>query len=281
VSASRLRVWAQRETAAAPLVRFRVAFASIWLLYDVLDVTLSGTARLHNWAAPSAPLGLVAIQLGLIVGEALMVLGAPGAFVAPATLMAAALRGVEWYAYFPLNDFAYCALTALILAHVSAPGGALRMPASAAQTPRWPRDVLVLQAAWIYFATGALKLNPEWLSGRHLFVRLQYLHEALGWHYPVTVLRCADSLPCDATLAILGVVAELTLAALLVLRPRRRIVAPLAVAIHAFGALATNVWFFGPSLVAQVAFLTGDGKPGARLTSPRQAPGTHEPNRAS
>ena len=53
-----------------------------------------------------------------------------------------------------------------------------------------------------------------------------------------------------------GAMAELSLGALLLVRPRRRIVLPLALGIHIFGALMTNVWFFGPSLIAQIAFLT-------------------------
>ncbi len=245
----RFVAWAHAEGDAAPLVRFRRAFAAIWLVYDLLDLTTCGTARIHDWLGTGSPARLVALQAGLVACEMVMLVGRPANLVATFTIAAAVLRGLEWREFLRLNDFAYFAVIALILAHAET-GGVRR-----ARTPRWPRDVLVWQAAWIYAATGLMKLNPTWLSGRHLFVRLEYLR-ALGWPYPAVVARCADALPCDATLAWLGVGAELALAILLVVRPRRWLVTPLAVGIHAFGALATNVWFFGPSLVAQVALLT-------------------------
>jgi hypothetical protein len=227
-AAERFRSWVAAESSAAPLVRFRVAFGAIWLAYDLTDVLGSGTARIHNWLGTTAP---------------------------PVLLLAALLRAAEWQTYLHLNDFAYYAVTALILAHARAPGGLLGMPLADMRAPRWPRDVLVLEAAWIYFATALMKTNPTWLSGKHLFVRLEYMR-ALGWPYPDVVERCADSLRCDGALAAMGVLAELTLAGLLVLHPRRRLVTPIALGIHVVGALATNVWFFGPSLVAQVALLT-------------------------
>jgi hypothetical protein len=255
-AADRFRAWVAADTRAAPLVRFRVAFGVIWGVYDVLDLAGSGTARIHDWIGTTAPAGLVSLQLGLIACELVMVLGGPVGWAPVAALVAVVLRAVEWHTYLELNDFLYYAVTALILAQARGPGGLLRMPAKDALVPRWPRDVLVLQAAWIYFATALLKMNHTWLSGRHLFVRLEYMRAAFGWPYPDVVNRCADSLSCDAALATMGVLAELTLACLLIVRPRRWLVTPLAIGIHLFGALATNVWFFGPSLVAQVAFLT-------------------------
>jgi hypothetical protein len=254
-AAERFRSWVAAESSAAPLVRFRVAFGAIWLAYDLTDVLGSGTARIHNWLGTTAPSGLVALQLGLIACEGAMVLGRPASFAPPVLLLATLLRAAEWQTYLHLNDFAYYAVTALILAHARAPGGLLGMPLADMRAPRWPRDVLVLEAAWIYFATALMKTNPTWLSGKHLFVRLEYMR-ALGWPYPDVVERCADSLRCDGALAAMGVLAELTLAGLLVLHPRRRLVTPIALGIHVVGALATNVWFFGPSLVAQVALLT-------------------------
>ena len=254
--ADRFRAWASRLEPASTLVRFRMAFGAIWLVYDVIDLLGSGTARITDWLGTTAPSGLVFLQLGLIACELLMVLGEPVAFAAPATLVAALLRGLEWRTYLRLNDFAYYAVTALILGHSGARGGLFRPPAEGSTARRWPRDVLVLQAAWIYFATGLLKLNPSWLSGRHLFVRLEYLHSVLAWPYPGLMNRCAEALPCDAVLAWTGVMGELSLACLLAFHRRRRFALPLAIMIHGFGGLGTNVWFFGPSLVAQIACLT-------------------------
>jgi hypothetical protein len=236
----RFRRWVAAETPSAPLVRFRVAFAAIWLVYDVLDLTLAGTARIHDWPGAGPAGGLPMIQVALL---------------------AAALRGLEWYAYLQLNDFAYYGVTALILAQTPAVGGVFTLPQSndaggRATVTKWPRDVLVWQAAWMYFATALLKVNPTWLSGRHLYVRFQYLRFAFGWRFPDLMNRCADSLGCDALLAAGGVLGEVTLAVLLFVYPRRRLALPIACGIHIFAAFATNVWFFGPSLIAQVGFLT-------------------------
>ena len=254
--ADRFGRWLARDVPASPLVWFRVAFGAIWLVYDVLDLIGSGTAHISDWLSSTPPPGLLVLQLGLIACELSLVTGKPRRGVPAAALFAALLRGIEWRTYLELNDFAYYVVTALILGHVRAEGGLLELPTKASQTPRWPRDVLVFAAAWIYFATALLKANATWLSGRHLFVRLEYLRAALGWPYPDVVNRCAESLGCDGALALAAVVSELTLACLLVLRPRRRLVAPIAIVIHGVGALLTNVWFFGPSLVAQVVLLT-------------------------
>jgi uncharacterized membrane protein YphA (DoxX/SURF4 family) len=99
-----------------------------------------------------------------------------------------------------------------------------------------------------------------WLSGGHLFVRLRYLIVAYDWPYPHALARCAESLPCDAVLAWCGAGAELLLGILLAAGVARRYVVPLAVGIHLFGALALNVFFFGASMVAQVALLSPRGK---------------------
>ena len=259
-AAEAFRRWVREDAPALPIARFRMAFGAIWLAYDILDLAYSGTARIHDWIAAAAPSGLVGLQLGLIACEILMVVGAPLGLVMPATALAAVLRAVEWHEYLRLNDFAYFAVTAVILAHARPRGGLFRRVPPDERIPRWPRDVLVLQAAWIYFATGLMKMNSTWLSGRHLYVRMQYLRTGLGWHFPGVMNRCADSLTCDATLATLGIAGELTLAALLVFRPRRWLVTPLVVGIHTFGAFATNVWFFGPSLIAQVFFLSAPSR---------------------
>jgi hypothetical protein len=254
--ADRFRRWALAEAPALPVARFRTAFALVWLLYDVLDLWCLGTARIHNWLATETPPRLLAVLLGLIACEVVMLVGEPLVLVVPATVTAAWIRALEWRDFVRLNDFAYFAVTAIILAHARPTGSLFARRPTTRMVPRWPRDVLVWQAAWIYFATGLMKLNPSWLSGRHLYVRLQYLEHAFGWPFPPPLVWCADTLPCDAALGWIGVLGELTLALLLVFYPRRRVVGPLVVGIHTFGALATNVWFFGPSLIAQVILLT-------------------------
>lgn len=54
---------------ARPLLAFRLAFASIWLVYDVLDLAGLSTAHLSDWVAKSAPPELVALQAGLIASQ--------------------------------------------------------------------------------------------------------------------------------------------------------------------------------------------------------------------
>jgi hypothetical protein len=252
----RLRAWVARETAGWNLRAFRIAFAAIWLLYDSLDLAGSSTARLVDWSAIKAPARLASTQAGLIVCELCLVL-VGGRWVLPVGACAVILRAVE-LSHYHLNDFAYYIVTMAVLAHTRGPGLlAWRDRAGEAgeeRAARWPRDVLVWQVGWMYLATGLLKLNPSWLSGGHLLVRFRYL-AALDWPYPTFIRHCTDSLGCDHALAIAGATAELGLGVLLLLRPERRIVLPLAIAIHGFGALMTNVWFFGASLVAQVGLL--------------------------
>src|SRR5262249_51169410 len=150
--------------------------------------------------------------------EAALVLGA---WVQASALVAALLRGLEWLLFWRLNDFAYCLVTLLVLAFAGGAGGALRRPPADARAPRWPRDVLLAQAAWMYFATALMKLSPAWLGGGQLFVRHQYLLAAHAWPYPAIYRRCADSLSCNAALAWAGTLAEIALALALVVRPRR------------------------------------------------------------
>jgi len=264
---SSFEAWVAADTRGLPMVQFRTAFAAVWLVYDFLDLTLHATERLRNWASLEPTLGLAGLQAGLVVCELVMLLGAPLGAVRPAMALAAALRGAEWFFYFRLNDFAYYAVTALLLAHTRATGsvfGAARpasdRPSLPSMIPRWPVDVLLFETAWIYFATGLMKLNDTWLSGRHLWVRLQYLGMAHDWPFPTLFHRCADSLPCDSVMAYMGVGGELTLALLLAARARRLFVVLLALGIHGFGAIGTNVWFFGPSLIAQVFFLSAPSR---------------------
>ena len=160
---------------------------------------------------------------------------------------------------FPFNDFYYYIVVCLLLA---IPGN-----------PRWRHDVLLLQTAWIYAATALLKVNADWLSGGHLFVRAGYLWNAGGWPHIGAFRACSESLACTAVLARGAVAGELLLAALLFARRGRPLAIALAVGIHLFAALMLNVWFFGASMVAQVALLfptrpDGSGAPVELRISP-------------
>ncbi len=133
-----------------------------------------------------------------------------------------------------------------------------------ARVPRWVCDALRWQAAWIYLATGALKLNPAWLSGGHLYVRQAYLAAVLRWPYPAPLAHALSHLTVDAGLAWVAASWEILLGVLLVAGRPAAAIAGLAVAIHTFGALAMNVWFFGASMVAQVVLFLPRGRGGAR-----------------
>lgn len=238
------RRWASAEMDGRPVRLFTRFFTAVWLAYDILDVALGGTAA-TRWSFPDPgwSRGLLAIQLGLIVSESALLAGFPAR---GALLAAAILRASEALFFFPLNDFYYAALTAFLLLPFR----------HQARDWAWPRDLLLWQAAWMYFCTALWKLNPVWLSGGHLFVRHGYLAAALHWPYPVFYARFVSTLGGNAVLAGLAVLGEFILAVLLARRGPRRWIVVLAAAVHGYAAAALNVWFFGLSMVAQVAFLT-------------------------
>jgi hypothetical protein len=246
---------------AAPLERFRMVFAGIWIAYDALDLAVRGTWGCSSWsgalAGPSPR--LMFLQISLIVFEVALLLGWR---VWVSALVCAFLRWLEWSTYLRLNDFAYFVVTALLIAQTRSTGGLClrsRRSPPTKRVPAWPRDLLVAQAAWMYFATAMMKLSPVWLSGGHLFVRHHYLEAAYDWPYPAFYRRWTEGLAGNAVLAWAGVATEFALAFALFLR-RGRIATLLACAVHGFGAVSMNVWFFGASCIAQVALLTPRGK---------------------
>src|SRR6185295_17654040 len=109
-----------------------------------------------------------------------------------------------------LNDFYYFIVVALLLSQLPT-GWRRRRP-----IPRWVRDALRWQTAWIYLATGALKLNTAWLSGGHLRVRHAYLAEVVGWPYPRALVPWLSHLGVNAGLAWTAAIAEIALGALIV-----------------------------------------------------------------
>jgi hypothetical protein len=230
--------WVEADAPHARVARFRRAFALIWLGYDALDLILGGTAGNLDLPLGHRPALLTACQLGLIGVQAGMALNRPTAPLF--ALLAAILRGFE-LTVFGVNDFYYYTVICLWLA---VPGN-----------PRWRYDLLLIQTAWLYAATGLLKVNADWLSGGHLFVRAGYLWEAVGWPHPRPLEACSQTLACTAALAKGAVAAELALAGLLIARRGRPLAIALALGIHLFAALALDVWFFGASMVAQVWLL--------------------------
>lgn len=247
------RRWVDARNAGAPVVAFRRVFAAIWLSYDLIDVVWGMTERSRMWFPHARESGLVVLQLILVGCGAMLALGRG---VWTFGMAAAAARAIEARVFFPLNDFYFVAVMYLLLAHSDGgPFSACRDEGGRPLRPKWVHDVLLAELAWIYLATAALKLNPDWLGGSHLFVRTQYLTLGHGWPYPPPIARALASLAVDAALARIGVVLEIALACILAARGRYWVGVSIAVAIHAVGALLTNVWFFSASMIAAVALL--------------------------
>ena len=227
---------------------FRRVFVLVWLLHDVINLVLNAEGR---WQ-PHPYWYFAAGSLLLMAQGAALVLARPHA----AMLMCCLVRAGQAY-LFPLNDYQYYCITALILAYVP----------EADEPPRWQLNVLRAQTAWMYFATALLKLNPQWLSGGDLYVRQNYLLISRQWPFPAFYQAFISTLPGNAALAWLGVTGEFVLAAFLLckfLRPDagQRLAwaaASLAVGIHVFAALSDNVWFFGASMICQVTLLMAPG----------------------
>lgn len=247
----RARSWLAADDTSAALPRFRTAYFAIWLLYDLLDVGMGYTERSLDWFPHPRNLQLFALQLGLVACGAMMLFARRVYFYG---VVSALLRLAVALLFFRLNDFLFCAVISLLLAHSD--GG----PFGSGRKPKWVRDVLLVQLGWVYFATALLKANPDWLDGGHLFVRIQYLARGLGWPYPAFVQHAFSSLAVDAALAKMAIAAELALACVLWARRPYWLGVALALGIHGFGALATNVWFFSAQAIAAVALLLPSDK---------------------
>jgi hypothetical protein len=245
----RLESWLDAEEAPrdrGKVVLFRQIFAGVWLLYDAIDAIGGMTERQRIWFPHPRDPHLLWLQVLLVVCGAMLVVGRSVWLFGVA---AAALRGVEAFRFFALNDFFFGTVIYLLLAHSD--GG----PFAGGRRPRWVRDTLIAQFAWIYLATGLLKLNPDWLGGGHIFVRTQYLWTSHGWPYPAPLENLLAGMTADAWLARLGATFELTLGVVMAIRRPYWLAAGLVLAVHSFGAMLTNVWFFSASMIAGVLVL--------------------------
>jgi hypothetical protein len=246
LAAERFARWVAAEDQDASLASFRRVFTAIWLVYDAIDLGWGMTERERIWAPHTREPYLVVLQVVLIGSGAMMLVGKR---LWLSALIAAVARVAEACLFFPLNDFFFVSIIDIYLAHSD--GG----PYRAGARPRWVRDALLVQLGWVYLATAVLKLNPDWLGGGHLFVRIQYLSRSHGWPYPPALLALLGSLVVDAVVAKIAVALEVALAVVLFARRPYWLGAALALGLHAFGALVTNVWFFSGSMVAAVLLL--------------------------
>jgi hypothetical protein len=248
IALERFERWLDAEDDGPAVAIFRRVFAAIWVVYDVIDLGWGMTERSRVWFPHDRSAGLMALQCVLVVSGATLALGR---HVWITGMIAAAARTAQAFIFFSLNDFFFASVVYLLLAH-SDGGPFARQPA---RRPRWVRDALVAQLGWIYLATGVLKLNPDWLDGGQLFVRTQYLVTSHGWPYPAALTRAMTSLAFDSTLSKIGAASEIALGVAMLARGPYWLAVALAVAIHAFGALVTNVWFFPASMAAGVVLL--------------------------
>jgi Vitamin K-dependent gamma-carboxylase len=175
-------------------------------------------------------------------------------------LLAVSARFVETYQY-GLNDFYYYMVMMLLMAHGD--GG----PFEKGKRPLWVRHALLAQLAWVYFATAVLKLNADWIGGGQLFARTAYLVRGFDWPYPSLVRHAMESLHFCAILAYIAVIGELLLALVLSARRPYWLGVVLAVGIHGFAMVITNVWFFSVSNIVAVTLLLPRRTPRARVRS--------------
>ncbi len=199
------------------------------------------------------------LQIILILCEIGLLLGWRPRMMAFVAFLA---RGYFSY-LFPFNDYLYFTVVALLLS-VSECEEARKGESLPNQVLAWPRDVLVLQTAWIYFAAALFKLGPNFISGGDLYVRQNYAAEVLPLPFPEFYRSFISTLSGNAILAWSGIFVEASIAMVLVAwwwfpeyrRKLRFAAIAIAIGIHGYAALFLNVFFFGASMLAQVVLLT-------------------------
>jgi hypothetical protein len=246
LAVKRFERWIEAQDEDRSLATFRKVFAAIWLLYDTVDLGWGMTERERIWLPHAREPYLIGLQVVLLASGTMMLAGRR---LWVSAMIAATARAAEALTVFPLNDFFFVSIVDIYLAHSD--GGPLRTGAR----PKWVRDSLLVQLGWVYLATAILKMSPDWLDGGHLFVRVHYLSHSHGWPYPRRLLTLLGSLAVDAALAKVAVALEVALSAVLFARRPYWLGAALALALHGFGALVTNVWFFSASMLAAVLIL--------------------------
>ncbi len=254
---SRFQGWVTRRIPGRDLMRFRTGFALIWVIYDCIDFATGQTQGFINGMMPGSGAGLFdLIQVALIACGWMVVLGVR----ARVFLFVGVLLRLSEACFFQLNDFLYQAVVASILCGLDF-DGTRKDPGSVSA---WPRQVLVLQTAWIYLASAVLKLNPSFLSGGDLYVRHQHQLAVSSLPYPDFFRNGVSALTVNQGMAWATVIFELALPLMLLAgnfgkHPKRGFrwaALGLAILIHGYAALGLNVFFFSASLLAQIYFLS-------------------------
>jgi hypothetical protein len=240
-----LEAYLARQDEDGAVRRTRRWFAGVWLVYDVVDTLAGGVEHAREWVPHPPSVTLAAAHVVLIACGVQLVRDKRPFFHG---LAAVGARLVETSQY-GLNDFFYYATMMLLLAHGD--GG----PFENGKRPLWVRHVLLAELAWIYFATGVLKLNADWLGGGQLLARTEYLVVGFDWPYPSSVRHAFQSMSFCAVLSRVAVTAELSLALVLAARRPYWLGVLLVAGIHVFAMLVTNVWFFSVSNIVAVSLL--------------------------
>jgi len=265
--------WLKSTSLRGTVDSFRIVFAAIWLIYDLLDISLGETVKiLWFYRGPFYSLSVISSQVILIFCELGLLLGWRPRSLAFLAFLAFLARSYE-SCFVPLNDFFYFTVIALILSQCEGRRGKRSVGGTSKNVAAWPRDLLVAQTAWIYFASAFLKLNPFFLSGGDLYVRQNYEVAVLPLYYPEFYRSWISTLTGNGILAGLAVTMEMSLALILLswlLWPHRRhrlhvLASCLALGIHGYAAYNLNVFFFGASMIAQVFFLTSTKDRGESL----------------
>lgn len=253
-----LEAYLARQDEDGAVQRTRRWFSGVWLVYDVIDTLTGAVEHSRNWMPHRPSMTLAAAHVVLIACGVQLVRDRRPFLYA---MLAAGARLLETSQY-GLNDFFYYALMMLLFAHGD--GG----PFERGKRPLWVRHALLAQLAWIYLATGVLKLSGDWLGGGQLLARAEYLAVAYDWPYPAFVRELLASRPACAALARVGVAGELLLGLVLLARRPYWLGVLLVVGVHGFAMLVMNVWFFSVSSVVAVTLLLPRRPPRAALALP-------------
>jgi hypothetical protein len=258
VNKQRFNSWISKEAPAKPFLLLIRVFGCLWLFYDVIDLFFQqARIEIEVGGFPIPTKYIFLCQLFLIFSEVGMVLRPQVSFF---ILIAFLARLAEIW-FFPVNDFCFYCVIAFILFQFS-----FKSKGDKKSVNLWPRDILVLEMAWIYFCSALLKLGPHFFSGGDLYVRNNYIANIVPIHYPSSYFDLISSLSNNSLFSKLGLGAEfflsIALAGWLVFsrhrKPLRALIIALALAIHGYAMVFLNVIFFGFSIVLLAILVTGD-----------------------
>lgn len=256
----RFRSWTTSTIDASRFLLLRKIFTAIWILYDVSDLLLHGATTV-GWRLHGSPLiqYYTILQIVLVIFETAIFFSFHPRLFAFACLLC---RGCI-ASYWPLNDFLFYCIIMLIFSLCKT---------EHQRVSKWPIDVLNAQIAWVYFSTAVLKINPAWMTGGGLYVRIQEAKMFLGRAYPQFIESIFSDLTYLSILARIAIIGELAVSLLLLYclttpnanRYARYLLCFLVCCIHIFAAITVNVLFFGAVMISMVVILNFPEKASAQ-----------------